>query len=147
MKFTWRHIKRFLFENDYYKDSILTRRQRRLEFYEFRRKFKCICKQTNLEEKDYKWFNYVETDDKNYSVLGKLKFYYSEIDLPMDDFIANQHKLVCLYRIGGITIGLLIGNNFIYYNEFYELWCLWRDAPFWKDYAVWKKLNNLSNDF
>lgn len=148
-KHIWRHFKRFWFENDYRKNSILTRRAKRLEFYEFRRKFKNICEQTNLDEKYYKWFYDVEINDEDYNVFGKIFWFFRDqkLQLPMDDFLLNKHKLVCLHRITGVTSDTLIGNHFIYYTEFYELWCLWKDAPFWKDYSVWKKIHNMLDDF
>lgn len=146
-KHIWRHVKRWLFENDYYINSILTRRAKRLEFYEIRQKIKDICKQTKLEEKDYSWIFRIEISGEDYKAFGKLLFYHSRECLPFDDFLLNKHKLVWLHKVTGVTNNKLIGNIYVYHNELSELWYLWRDAPFWKDYAVWKKLHNMSEDF
>lgn len=143
MIFTWRHIKRLLFENDYHIKGILTRRKRRLEFYEFRRKFKELCKRTSLNEKCYERIYELETYGVDYSVISELLSIYSDY-IVTNDFLPNEYKLICLDKTVGYN---LIGNHYIYYNEFYELWCLWKDAPFWKDYEVWKKLNLMKDDF
>lgn len=128
---------------------ILNRRAKRIEFYDFRRKFKELCKRTSLEEKVYKRIYSIENDNEDYNVFGKLLYSYEYVkdELPMDDFILNKHKLVYLHIITGVTSNILFGNDFVYLNEFYELWRLWRDAPFWKGYEVWKKLHIMNDDF
>lgn len=143
MIFTWRHIKRWLFENDFIIESILRRRKKRLEFYENRRKIKELCKQKSLDEKYYESIYWLELNGVDYNVLDNLHSLLGYIE-PSEDLLLYKHKLVCLDKTFGRVI---FDNYYIYYNEFYELWCVWRDAPFWKDYEVWKKLHLMKDDF
>lgn len=140
----WRRINRILFwpESKHDIEHILSKRRTRLEFYDFKNNIKWLCKQTKL---DVGFYNTVV----NYP-LKSGSFYFIEKHFPVTAFLVKVETDVDIYRkMQAFITFFRVSDWFIYFNDesFYELWQLFKNAPFWKDYAVWKKLHNMNEDF
>lgn len=130
----WRRIKRILFWPNSVKDKekIINERRERLQLYKRAIYIKdALCTQAKLDETFYRTFKEEEI--------------YSEI---LDD----GYRMGCLFHA--------LEEN---YDIYYSFWCKhnkgngfpllndlffkWKNAPFWKDYESWKKIQELNNDF
>ena len=139
----WRRIKRILFwpESKDEIHNILAKRKTRLEFYKFKEEIREICKQTKLDNVLYENIN-------KHSIEGSV-LYFIEKRFLVTGFLIKCDTDKEIYKKLDAFIRFGVGRWIFHFNDdsFFELWQLFKNAPFWKDYAVWKRLNNMLDDF
>lgn len=126
----WRHIKRILFwpKNKLDAKYIFSKIKQRQDLYEKAIYVKDkLCKQTKLNEKFYRAFRKEETEHNEYS--GDLKIKCLE-------HILLEYDLLSYLTVENNGFPLL-----------YDISIAWKNAPFWKDYESWKKIQELNKDF
>ena len=100
-----------------------------------------ICKQTKLETSFY--------EDIYSTKVNGASLVYIESRFPVTAFLIKCDSDLNIIKKLDTFISFGTGAWLSHFDDdsLNELWQLFKNAPFWKDYAVWKKLHNMSEDF